>query len=63
MSILFTTLLILGIFLVSSNVIGWKTSLLIQIPVLGLAEATGIWLFYVQHQFERDIGIKSGGKW
>ena len=56
MSILFTNLLILGIFLAASKVIGWKTYLLIQLPVLGLAGAAGIWLFYMQHQFE-------GGYW
>ena len=33
-----------------------RTCLLIQLPVLWLAGALGIWLFYVQHQFE-------GGYW
>ncbi len=56
MSILFTNLLILGVFLIASKIIGWKTYLLIQLPVLGLAGAMGIWLFYIQHQFE-------GGYW
>ena len=56
MSVLFTNLLILGIFLLASEFIGWKTYLLIQLPVLVLAGAAGIWLFYVQHQFE-------GGYW
>jgi len=31
--------------------IGWKAYLLIQLPVLYIASAHGIWLFYVQHQF------------
>jgi len=31
---------------------GWKAYLLVQLPVLFLGSATGIWLFYVQHQFE-----------
>jgi acyl-lipid omega-6 desaturase (Delta-12 desaturase) len=31
---------------------GWKTLLLVELPVLVLAGALGIWLFYVQHQFE-----------
>ncbi len=31
---------------------GWKAYLLVQLPVLILGSATGIWLFYVQHQFD-----------
>lgn len=31
---------------------GWKTLLMVELPVLVLAGALGIWLFYVQHQFE-----------
>ncbi len=32
--------------------IGWKTLLLVELPILLVAGALGIWLFYVQHQFE-----------
>jgi len=32
--------------------LGWRTFLLVQTPVLAVAGAAGIWLFYVQHQFE-----------
>jgi len=32
--------------------IGWKAFLLIQAPVFFLSGVMGIWLFYVQHQFE-----------
>ncbi|MDF1591664.1 MAG: fatty acid desaturase [Desulfobacterales bacterium] len=56
MSVLFTNLLIIAVFLVAARVIGWRIYLLIQLPVLLLAGAAGIWLFYVQHQFE-------GGYW
>jgi omega-6 fatty acid desaturase (delta-12 desaturase) len=56
MSVLFTNLLIIAVFLAAAQVIGWRTYLLIQLPVLLLAGAAGIWLFYVQHQFE-------GGYW
>ena len=52
MSVLFTNLLIVAVFLVAAKVIGWRAYLLIQLPVLWLAGAAGIWLFYVQHQFE-----------
>jgi len=32
--------------------IGWQAFLLIQVPIFFLSGAAGIWLFYVQHQFE-----------
>ena len=32
--------------------IGWREYLLVQVPMVLLAGGTGIWLFYVQHQFE-----------
>jgi omega-6 fatty acid desaturase (delta-12 desaturase) len=39
--------------------IGWKTFLLVQIPVLYIATAHGVWLFYVQHQFEDVLWAKT----
>ncbi|APF18961.1 fatty acid desaturase [Caldithrix abyssi DSM 13497] len=35
-----------------SLLIGFKTYLMIQIPVMFVGGLAGIWLFYVQHQFE-----------
>jgi len=32
--------------------IGWKTYLLIQLPILMISTGFGIWLFYVQHNFD-----------
>jgi len=32
--------------------LGWREFLLVQVPLILLAGGTGIWLFYVQHQFE-----------
>jgi omega-6 fatty acid desaturase (delta-12 desaturase) len=32
--------------------VGWRAFLLVQLPVTLLAGAVGVWLFYVQHQFE-----------
>ena len=45
----------LGMLLVGglvSLVIGWQAYLMIQIPVMLMGGTAGIWLFYVQHQFE-----------
>jgi acyl-lipid omega-6 desaturase (Delta-12 desaturase) len=42
--------------------IGWQSYLLIQAPTLMFAGAAGIWLFYVQHQFE-DVYWENGDHW
>ncbi len=42
--------------------IGWQEYLLVQGPIVMLAGATGIWLFYVQHQFE-DVYWETGQQW
>jgi omega-6 fatty acid desaturase (delta-12 desaturase) len=42
--------------------IGWRDYLLVWLPPVMLAGATGIWLFYVQHQFE-DTYWERGGEW
>jgi acyl-lipid omega-6 desaturase (Delta-12 desaturase) len=52
MSVVWTNLAVLGIAAGMSLLIGWQAFLMIQIPVIWVAGAFGIWLFYVQHQFE-----------
>ena len=42
--------------------IGWKTFLLIQVPVLYIASVHGVWLFYVQHQY-KDVKWVRKEKW
>jgi acyl-lipid omega-6 desaturase (Delta-12 desaturase) len=42
--------------------IGWWEYLLIQLPTVVLAGTAGVWLFYVQHQFE-DVYWESGENW
>ncbi|HEX8074130.1 MAG TPA: fatty acid desaturase [Thermoleophilaceae bacterium] len=32
--------------------VGWKAYLMVQLPTIMMAGAAGVWLFYVQHQFE-----------
>jgi omega-6 fatty acid desaturase (delta-12 desaturase) len=41
--------------------IGWPDFLLVWAPAALLAGAAGIWLFYVQHQFEHTYWQRSGG--
>ena len=35
--------------------VGWLPFLLIQLPIIFMASAAGVWLFYVQHQFEETL--------
>ena len=42
--------------------LGWREFLLVQVPVILLAGSAGVWLFYVQHQFE-DTYWRSSGEW
>ena len=51
-SVLITNLALLAIVLLASWAIGFRTYLVIQLPVILIAGALGIWLFYVQHQYE-----------
>ncbi|MFO7594937.1 MAG: fatty acid desaturase [Desulfocurvibacter africanus] len=51
-SVMITNLAILAIMLMAGLTIGLPTYLLIQVPIMLIAGAIGIWLFYVQHQFE-----------
>ena len=41
---------------------GWKPVLLVHLPSLALAASIGVWLFYVQHQFEQTYWARRG-KW
>jgi len=51
-SVYWTNLALLGIILILSFTIGLKTFILVQLPLLTVAMSVGVWLFYVQHQFE-----------
>jgi omega-6 fatty acid desaturase (delta-12 desaturase) len=42
--------------------LGWREYLLVQMPSALLAGSAGVWLFYVQHQFE-DTYWQSAGHW
>jgi omega-6 fatty acid desaturase (delta-12 desaturase) len=51
-SVIITDLALLAIVVVASLTIGLRTYLLIQLPILLIAGVFGLWLFYVQHQYE-----------
>lgn len=52
LSVVYTNLAIVVIVVAASLTVGFKTYLLVQLPVVLIAGAAGIWLFYVQHQFQ-----------
>lgn len=52
-SVIITNILILAIILIAGLFIGFWEYILIQLPIILIAGLLGIWLFYVQHQFER----------
>lgn len=52
MSVVLTNLLIVAVAVIAARIIGWRTYLLIQLPVLWVAGMAGVWIFYVQHQFK-----------
>lgn len=42
--------------------IGWQAFLIVQLPIMYLAGAAGIWLFYIQHTFE-DSYFENEEEW
>jgi omega-6 fatty acid desaturase (delta-12 desaturase) len=52
LSVMLTNLVIAGIVVAVALTLGIKTYLLIQIPILVVGGAGGVWLFYIQHQFD-----------
>jgi omega-6 fatty acid desaturase (delta-12 desaturase) len=51
-SVYWTNLAITAAVIGLSFIIGFKSLLLIQLPIIVLAASMGTWLFFVQHQFE-----------
>jgi omega-6 fatty acid desaturase (delta-12 desaturase) len=51
-STIWTNVALAVIVVAMSLTIGFKTYLMIQLPIMLVAGAGGVWLFYVQHQFE-----------
>ena len=62
MGVYWTNGALLAIVTLMSLTIGIKAYLLIQLPVMMLAATAGVWLFYVQHQFE-DVQWRGLDEW
>ncbi len=52
MSVMVTNLALVGIFAAVALTLGWKAYVLVQLPVIVISWTVGVWLFYVQHQYE-----------
>lgn len=61
-SVLLTDLALLAIAVVASRTIGLGNYLLVQLPVIVISWTSGVWLFYVQHQFE-EAYWERGQQW
>jgi len=57
-----TNLALISAILLVIWIIGWKAYLLIQLPVLYIASVHGVWLFYIQHQYEHVVWTR-GQTW
>ncbi len=54
-SVYISNLIILVFCTAGILLLGWRAFLMIQIPVIYIGTVSGVWLFYVQHQFEDVI--------
>lgn len=61
-SIIATNLVLVAKVAVLCVLMGWQEFLLVQMPLVWLAGGAGVWLFYVQHQFE-DAYWENTGEW
>lgn len=61
-NVYFTNLVLLLMAVGLSLIMGLKAYLLIQLPILLISHSLGIWLFYIQHQYD-DVEWERGDVW
>jgi omega-6 fatty acid desaturase (delta-12 desaturase) len=61
-SVLCTDVVLFGVIATLCWLLGWQGFLVVQLPALAVSGSIGIWLFYVQHQFE-DTYWQSSDSW
>lgn len=54
--------ILVAVYLFIGFTLGWHVILLVQLPIIYIAGIAGIWLFYVQHQFE-DSYFENESEW
>jgi len=52
LSVVFTNIALVLILALLMLLIGWRAFLAVQLPLLWIASICGVWLFYVQHNFD-----------
>ncbi len=61
-SVHLTTLALVAQGMLLASLFGWREYLLLHLTILTIAGAAGVWLFYVQHQFE-GVYWARGDEW
>ncbi len=61
-SVWITNLALAAIITAFSLTVGWQTYLMVRLPVALLAWSAGVWLFYVQHQYEGSYWARSDSR-
>ena len=61
-NVYFTNVALLVLFTGMSFTIGWLSYLILQLAVVYIAAIAGIWLFYLQHQYE-DVSWYRSNEW
>jgi len=59
LNVYFTNVALLSLFVVMSWAIGFFTFLIIQLIIIYLAATAGLWLFYLQHQYEEVTWVRN----
>jgi omega-6 fatty acid desaturase (delta-12 desaturase) len=62
LSVYWMNVALLGMAIGLSAIFGWKAYLLIQFIIIAVAGSAGVWLFYVQHQFD-GVYWERGDAW
>lgn len=61
-SVVITNVALVALIALASVTIGLRTYLLIQGPIIAVAASLGVWLFYVQHQYD-DVYWEHHAEW
>jgi omega-6 fatty acid desaturase (delta-12 desaturase) len=61
-SVWWMNLAILGMIVGTGWLFGWQTYLLLQLAIVAVGGAWGVWIFYIQHQFE-GVYWERGENW
>ena len=59
-SVMVTNLALIAILIIAHFTIGIGTYILVQLPIIYIAGVLGLWLFYVQHQYEAVYWVRDG---